>query len=281
MGEEEEEEEVEEEESEVEEIEEKIQVQPPAKPAVPVNQVNNPPVPGIPPGAPAARKGSLLIQPPDVAKMGDGVDFDHLAKQRQEKDLYELQTLIAVHFEQRKKDDVELDELQNRIEQRKAQRAEQIKVRQQREQERLQREKEERARKEAEEARKKAAIANMSMHYGGYLGRDKQRGGGNRRQTAREEKRKILGERRKPLNIDHLNTEKLREKAKDLHSWMSQLEEEKYDLEVTQVRQKYDISSLRTRVSDFMQKFGGAKTQQKPKQIKTLANVSSRAGAFK
>merc|ERR1712066_680283 len=267
MGEEEEEEEVEEEESEVEEIEEKIQVQPPAKPAVPVNQVNNPPVPGIPPGAPAARKGSLLIQPPDVAKMGDGVDFDHLAKQRQEKDLYELQTLIAVHFEQRKKDDVELDELQNRIEQRKAQRA--------------RREAEEAAKKEAEEARKKAAIANMSMHYGGYLGRDKQRGGGNRRQTAREEKRKILGERRKPLNIDHLNTEKLREKAKDLHGWMEQLEEEKYDLEVTQVRQKYDISQLRTRVSDFMQKFGGAKTQQKPKQIKTLANVSSRAGAFK
>merc|ERR1711879_699506 len=120
--------------------------------------------------------------------------------------------------------------------------------------ERLQREKEERARreaeeaakKEAEEARKKAAIANMSMHYGGYLGRDRQRGGGNRRQTAREEKRK-------PLNIDHLNTEKLREKAKDLHSSMKQLEEEKYDLEVTQVRQKYDISQLRTRVSDFMQ----------------------------
>merc|ERR1711879_662426 len=49
---------------------------------------------------------------------------------------------------------------------------------------------------------------------------------GNRRQTDREKKRKILAERRKPLNIDHLGTEKLKEKATELHKWLATLEEE-------------------------------------------------------
>ena len=40
-----------------------------------------------------------------------------------------------------------------------------------------------------------------------------------RRGTARDAKRKALAERRKPLNIDHLNREKLIEKAKEIYSW--------------------------------------------------------------
>ena len=103
--------------------------------------------------------------------MSDAVNFDALHKNRMEKDLQELQTLIASHFEQRKKDDAELDELHQRIEKRKAERAEQIRIRQEREKERLAREKEERKnkeeeeerRKKEEEERKKQAIANMSI----------------------------------------------------------------------------------------------------------------------
>ena len=49
-------------------------------------------------------------------------NFDALAKQRMEKDLQELQTLIAKHFEQRTKDDTELDELTDRIQKRKEER---------------------------------------------------------------------------------------------------------------------------------------------------------------
>ena len=56
---------------------------------------------------------------------------------------------------------------------------------------------------------------------------DRQRGG--KRQTEREKKRKSLGERRKPLNIDHLNTEKLKDKAKELAKWVCVLEEERYE----------------------------------------------------
>ena len=84
--------------------------------------------------------------------------------------------MIARHFEQRKKDDSELDELTTRIQKRKELRAEQMRIRQEREKERMQREKEERARieaeeeerKKAEEERKKQAISNMSGCKGGY-----------------------------------------------------------------------------------------------------------------
>jgi len=223
-----------------------------------------------------------------VITMGEQVDFDQIHRTRMEKDLQELQALIASHFEQRKRDDEELEQLKVRIEKRKAERAEQMRIRQDREKERLQREKEERKHKEEEEEkrkkdeeeRKKQAIANMSMHYGGYLARA-DRNKNNRRQTEREKKRKILAERRKPLNIDHLSSDKLKDKAKELFEWMSQLEEEKYDFEVKLERQKYDINQLRQRVNEYMGKFGKGGKGGAKRQVKTLANVSQRAGAFR
>ena len=58
-------------------------------------------------------------------------------------------------------------------------------------------------------------MANMSIHFGGYADRaDRQRRG--KRGTARDAKKKYLAERRKPLNIDHLNKEKLIEKANEM-----------------------------------------------------------------
>merc|ERR1711941_139011 len=205
-------------------------------------------------------------------------DFDALQKSRMEKDLHELQTLIGAHFEKRKKDDAELQELEDRIEKRKAERAEQMRLRQEREKERAEREKEERRMKEEDEERKKkedeerrkAAMQNMNTSNQGYLGRERQRGG-NRKQTEREKKRKVLAERRKPLNIDHLAKDKLLDKAKDLHKYLIIMEEE-----------KYDIGQLRQRVNELNIKCGkgGFKGSAK-KQVKTLANVSARAGAFK
>merc|ERR1712088_1195650 len=117
-----------------------------------------------------------------MGNMGDAVDFDQIHRSRMEKDLQELQALIASHFEQRKKDDEELDNLKERIEKRKAERQQQMEVRQQREKERSQREKEE---------KKKKAIANMSQHYGGYLNRADRRKGG--RQTERQTQREGQG----------------------------------------------------------------------------------------
>merc|ERR1712071_7119 len=231
--------------------------------------------------------GNLQRQPESgshtAAKMEN---FDAMAKVRMEKDLHELQSLISKHFEQRGKDDAELDELKGRIQTRKEERAEQMRVRQQREKERLAREKEERAQKELEEEkrkkeeeeRKKQAIANMN--YGGGAARQ-ERNRGNRRQTEREKKRKLLAERRKPLNIDHLSSDKLKDKAQELRKWFAQLEEEKYDFEARIDRQKYDITQLRQRVNEYMAKSKGGKAGAGKRQVKTLANVGAKAAAFK
>ncbi|RVE56444.1 hypothetical protein OJAV_G00221240 [Oryzias javanicus] len=154
---------------------------------------------------------------------GEKVDFDDIHRKRQEKDFSELQSLIEAHFIQRKKDEEELIALVNRIEKRRAERAEQQRIRTEKEKERQARLAEEKERKEQEEARKKQdeeakkkkALTNRTQQYGGVQQRqDGKRGA--KKQTEREKKRKILAERKKPLNIEHLNEDKLKEKADEL-----------------------------------------------------------------
>ncbi|XP_063212626.1 troponin T, cardiac muscle isoform X1 [Chroicocephalus ridibundus] len=194
------------------------------------------------------------LVPPKIPD-GERLDFDDIHRKRMEKDLNELQALIEAHFESRKKEEEELISLKDRIEQRRAERAEQQRIRSEREKERQARMAEERARKEEEEARKKAeeearkkkAFSNM-LHFGGYMQKSEKKGG--KKQTEREKKKKILSERRKPLNIDHLNEDKLREKAKELWQTIRDLEAEKFDLQEKFKRQKYEINVLRNRVSD-------------------------------
>ena len=138
----------------------------------------------------------------------------------------------------------------------------------------------ERKKKEDEEKKKAMALGSGSGGYqrGGAGRKDK----GNRRQTEREKKRKLLAERRKPLNIDHLNGEKLRTKIMELTDWLKTLEDERYEFELTAERHKYDIQSLRMRINQFQGKMFGASAKNAGKrQVKTLANVSARAGAFK
>ncbi|XP_066479784.1 troponin T, cardiac muscle isoform X2 [Tiliqua scincoides] len=194
------------------------------------------------------------LVPPKIPD-GERVDFDDIHRKRMEKDLNELKTLIEAHFENRKKEEEELLSLKDRIEQRRAERAEQQRIRSEREKERQARLAEEKARKEEEEARKRAeedakkkkAFSNM-LHFGGYLQKTEKKSG--KKQTEREKKKKILGERRKPLNIDHLNEDKLREKAKELWQSIHDLEAEKFDLQEKFKRQKYEINVLRNRISD-------------------------------
>uniref|UniRef100_A0A3B5QUN7 Troponin T2, cardiac type n=1 Tax=Xiphophorus maculatus TaxID=8083 RepID=A0A3B5QUN7_XIPMA len=177
---------------------------------------------------------------------GEKVDFDDIHRKRMEKDLTELHTLIEAHFEKRKKEEEELIVLTDRIEKRRSERAEQMKIRAERERERQAKLAEEKARKEEEEAKKKAdddarkkmILSNLS--FTGY----KQTQPGTKRQTEREKKRKILNDRRKELNIDHLKEEKLREKAKEMWDWMRQLEAEKFDLQFKYTKQKYEVKLL-------------------------------------
>ncbi|XP_072097856.1 troponin T, cardiac muscle isoforms-like isoform X4 [Mobula birostris] len=195
---------------------------------------------------------------------GEKVDFDDIQRKRMEKDLMELQTLIEAHFENRKKDEEELVALKERIEKRRAERSEQQRIRAEKEKERLNRAAEERARKEEEELRKKAeedlkkkkVLSNMSLHYGSYMQKSEARKGG-RKQTEREKKKKILADRRKPLNIENLGEDKLKDKANELMDWLLQLEGEKFDLYEKLKRQKYEINLLqiRFRVHEQMGKF--------------------------
>ncbi|XP_068995925.1 troponin T2c, cardiac [Embiotoca jacksoni] len=215
------------------------------------------------------------IAPPKLPD-GEKVDFDDLHRKRVEKDFNDLQTLIEVHFTGRQKEEEELIALRNRIERRRSDRAEQQRVRAEEERERQARLAEERARREGEaaklraeeDAKKKKIFSNAS--FGGYLQKAEQKKG--KKLTAREEKKKALTERKKPLNIDHLNQEKLAEKAHDLWQWLHQLHAEKFELAEKLKRQKYDIYVLRNRVSDH---------QRGSKASKTSRGAKGKSGSWK
>merc|ERR1712098_41107 len=189
---------------------------------------------------------------------GDAVNFDDIQKKRQNKDLVELQALIDAHFEHRKKEEEELIALKDRIEKRRAERAEQQRVRAEKEKERQARREEERrvreetdAKKKAdEEAKKKSALSSMGSNYSSHLQRADQKRGG-KKETEREKKKKILAARRKQLNIDHLNEDKLKDKITELHEWMQTLESEKFDHMERLKRQKYEVTTLRKRVEEL------------------------------
>uniref|UniRef100_G3NJL9 Troponin T2d, cardiac n=1 Tax=Gasterosteus aculeatus aculeatus TaxID=481459 RepID=G3NJL9_GASAC len=184
---------------------------------------------------------------------GDKVDFDDIHRKRQEKDLSELQSLIEAHFIQRKKEEEDLISLVNRIEKRRAERAEQQRVRTEREKERQ----EEHRKKQGDDAKKKKALSNMTQQYGAGHKSDNRKGA--KKQTEREKKKKILSDRRKPLTVDHLNEDKLKEKANELWQWLMGLEAEKFDLAEKLKRQKYDINQLLARVQDHQSAKGRGK----------------------
>ncbi|XP_023697961.1 troponin T type 3a (skeletal, fast) isoform X2 [Paramormyrops kingsleyae] len=197
---------------------------------------------------------------PSAPKIPDGekVDFDDIQKKRQNKDLIELQALIDAHFEHRKKEEEELIALKDRIEKRRSERAEEVRVRTEkdrerqarREEERLKREEAEVRKKADEDAKKKSALSNIGSSYSSFLQKADQKRGG-KKQTEREKKKKILAERRKPLNIDHLSEDKLRDKAKELWDWMQTLESDKFDHMEKLKRQKYEVTTLRKRVEEL------------------------------
>uniref|UniRef100_A0A8C9XRH0 Troponin T, slow skeletal muscle n=1 Tax=Sander lucioperca TaxID=283035 RepID=A0A8C9XRH0_SANLU len=196
---------------------------------------------------------------------GERVDFDDIHRKRMEKDLLELQTLIDVHFEQRKKEEEELIGLKDRIESRRAERAEQQRVRAEKERHRQTRIAEERQRKEDEEAKKRAedeakkkkVLSNMGAHFGGFLAKAEQRRG--KKQTAREIKKTTLAERRKPLAVETLREDDLRERAKEMWECIYQLESEKFDLTEKTRRQKYEVSHLAENIQNCKKVHGKGK----------------------
>ncbi|XP_059415534.1 troponin T, cardiac muscle isoforms-like [Carassius carassius] len=206
------------------------------------------------------------LVPPKIPD-GEKVDFDDIHRKRMEKDLTELQTLIEAHFESRKKEEEELINLTQRIENRRAERAEQHRIRTEHEKERQNKLAEEKARKEEEEAKRKAdddakkKKVLSSFQFTGFMQRTDKRGG-PKKQTEREKKKTILSERRKELNVENLSADKLRETANELWKWMRQLEAEKFELQDRYMCQKYEITVLRNRVSDHQKNTKGSRSKR-------------------
>uniref|UniRef100_A0A3B3VY89 Troponin T3, fast skeletal type n=1 Tax=Poecilia latipinna TaxID=48699 RepID=A0A3B3VY89_9TELE len=165
----------------------------------------------------------------------------------------ELQSLIDAHFECRKKEEEELIALKERIEKRRAERAEQQRIRAEKDKERqarrevkMRKEEADAQRKADDDAKKKIALTNMGSGFSSHLQRiDAKRG---KKQTEREKKKKVLAERIKPLSIDSLTDDQLREKAKELWDWLTNLEAIKYDHCEMLKRQRYEVKNVQTRV---------------------------------
>uniref|UniRef100_A0A667WN57 Troponin T type 2b (cardiac) n=1 Tax=Myripristis murdjan TaxID=586833 RepID=A0A667WN57_9TELE len=181
------------------------------------------------------------LTPPKIPD-GEKVDFDDIHRKRMEKDLTELQTLIEAHFESRKKEEEELLSLTSRIDY-KYQRLLYLSH----QEEKAKKEEEEAKKRADEDAKKKKILA--SLNFSGYKAPNK---GGTKKQTEREKKRKILSERRKELNVDHMREDTLREKAKELWNWMHQLEGEKFDLQYKYTRQKYEVAARKKKLAFYL-----------------------------
>merc|ERR1712046_104394 len=190
--------------------------------------------------------------------MGSMAQGEEFLKARLEKDLAELKKMIDTHFVQRKKDEEEIAALETRIEERKALRTQQQEERAAREAARIEKENADKEKREAEEKRKAEEEAQKKKEAMAEMALAAKSGMANR-----ERKKKILAERRKPLNIDHMDLDKLRVKAQDLWDYLKTLETERYDFEKKATDQKYEVNLLRFR-SNML---AGQSSKDKAKRI--------------
>uniref|UniRef100_A0A3B3VY94 Troponin T3, fast skeletal type n=1 Tax=Poecilia latipinna TaxID=48699 RepID=A0A3B3VY94_9TELE len=140
-------------------------------------------------------------------------------------------------------------------EKRRAERAEQQRIRAEKDKERqarrevkMRKEEADAQRKADDDAKKKIALTNMGSGFSSHLKAaiDAKRG---KKQTEREKKKKVLAERIKPLSIDSLTDDQLREKAKELWDWLTNLEAIKYDHCEMLKRQRYEVKNVQTRIT--------------------------------
>jgi len=186
-------------------------------------------------------------------------ELDEFARAKLERDLVDLQRLIGAHFEERQKDEEDLVDLKDRIAERKEMRAAQIQERARKQQERdlikkMEKEKKEAVEEErrlAEEQKRKAAMEAMSMSMSCKSARKERKG---KRAMDKEKKKKILSERRKILNVDHLQTDKLMEKIREIYDWLCFLEEDKLNLEIRSSDMSRELKQLRMRINDLSDK---------------------------
>jgi len=210
----------------------------------------------------------------NTSKKGDG----NFLRARQEAKKGELDEQLKEYInewrKQRQKEEEELKRLKEKQAKRKEIRAEQEKkLAQQKkeEEERLRKEEAEKKAKEAEEKRKRLEEAEKKRQAMMQAQKEKQqasgqggRGGGKRtegmgnvqdarremtktKEQLEEEKKISLSIRIKPLDLEGMDSDQLRNKANELWDTIVRLETEKYDLEERQKRQDYDLKELKER----------------------------------
>merc|ERR1712156_1315827 len=194
-----------------------------------------------------------------TSKKGEG--FLKAKKQKGELD-EQLREYINEWRKQRAKEEEELKKLKDKQAKRKEIRAEQEKkLAQQKkeEEERLRKEENEKKAQEAEEKRQEMMKAQKEKMGPSGSGNKKKgdSGMGNvadiRREMTKtkeqleEEKKISLSIRIRPLELDGMDSEALKEKGKELWEQIIKLETEKYDLEEKVKRQDYDLKELKER----------------------------------
>merc|ERR1711988_750682 len=208
----------------------------------------------------------------NTSKKGDG----NFRKARGEAKKVELDEQLKEYInewrKQRAKEEEELKKLKEKQAKRKEIRAEQEKkLAQQKkeEEERMRKEKAEKKAQEADDMRKKLEEAEKKRQEmmkaqkekmgpaGAGKSKNKDSGMGNvadvRREMTKtkeqleEEKKISLSIRIRPLELDDMDTEALKSKAKELWDQIVKLETERYDLEEKVKRQDYDLKELKER----------------------------------
>merc|ERR1712079_913174 len=197
-----------------------------------------------------------------MGKKGDG-NFRKARGEAKKVELdQQLQEYINEWRKQRAKEEEELKKLKDKQAKRKEIRAEQEKkLAQQKkeEEERLRKEENEKKAQEAEEKRQEMMKAQKEKMGPSGSGNKKKgdSGMGNvadiRREMTKtkeqleEEKKISLSIRIRPLELDGMDSEALKEKGKELWEQIIKLETEKYDLEEKVKRQDYDLKELKER----------------------------------
>merc|ERR1712192_68971 len=139
----------------------------------------------------------------------------------------------------REKEEEELKKLKEKQAKRKEIRAEQEKkLNQQKkeEEEKLRKDENEKKAKEAEEKKKRLEEAEA-----------KRREMTKTKEQLEEEKKIALSIRIKPLDLDSMDTDDLKDKAKELFNIVIALETDKYDYEQRRVTQDYELNELKER----------------------------------
>merc|ERR1711988_2047612 len=192
----------------------------------------------------------------NTSKKGDG----NFRKARGEAKKVELDEQLKEYInewrKQRAKEEEELKKLKEKQAKRKEIRAEQEKKLAQQKKEEEERMRKEEAEKKAQEMMK-AQKEKMGPAGGGKGGQKKNEGMGNvvdvRREMTKtkeqleEEKKISLSIRIRPLELDGMDSEDLKVKAKELWDLIVKLETERYDLEERTRRQDYDLKELKER----------------------------------